>query len=430
MASIQKRPTNKGRTVRWRVVWRQDGKQVPVTLDYHTEAKRLQGLVEACGECWPADEELTRYGFADLIERKVEWLAKHMPLTVASDSSAPQPAGAPEEPRPPAPAVDEMPTFAEYAEKQIARKRGVEGYTKRRYRSNLANHVVPYFGHMRVDVIEYEHMEAWQDAMEAKGLSRKTIANIRGGVIVPTFKAACAMQPGRKPPLIAGNPMDGLELPKGRKKKRDVITTEADIQLYLSCAYEVHPIGADLLMLGMATAMRWGELAGLRVRDIDLAAAELRPSQVLARGSENGDTWELRSYTKSIAGDDRCIPIPPAIVEMLRRLVAGKRLDDLVFTRPGGGPWDHAKFRERVYLPVLAKAQGRGLAKHITPHCLRHSLLTMLADQGVDPKVMQHMAGHESVKTLYDNYIHPTQAQRQAAAAAIGTLLPTFYTAA
>lgn len=428
MATIQKRLLQGGKVTRYRVVWREgggsDGKQIPITFDNHTDAKRFKGLVDANGNCFPSADELTVHGFAVLIPKRAQYGLDE----AAEPAPVPDPAHA--EATSPAEDAREMPTFAEYAEKLIAKKRGVEGYTKRRYRSNLKNHVIPHFGYMRMDEIEYEHMEAWQDAMEVKGLSRKTIQNIRGGVIVPTFKAACAMQAGRKPPLIAGNPMEGLELPKGRRKKRDVITTEADIQLYMTCAYEVHPIGADLLMLGMATAMRWGELAGLRVRDIDLNAAEIRPSQVLARGSEDGDSWELRPYTKSIAGDDRCIPIPPAIVEMLRRLVCGKRLDDLIFTRPGGGPWDHAKFRERVYLPVLGKAQERGLAKHITPHCLRHSLLTMLADNGVDPKVMQHMAGHESMKTLYDNYIRPTQAQRQAAARTISSLLPRFSTAA
>ncbi|GIE28926.1 hypothetical protein Ait01nite_019710 [Actinoplanes italicus] len=42
-----------------------------------------------------------------------------------------------------------------------------------------------------------------------------------------------------------------------------------------------------------------------------------------------------------------------------------------------------------------------------------HRPLTMLASQSVDPKAMQHIAEHESVKTLYDKYIYPTRPQWQ-----------------
>lgn len=154
------------------------------------------------------------------------------------------------------------------------------------------------------------------------------------------------------------------------------------------------------------------------------------PSQVYARGDEDHHRWELREYTKSIAGDEPVIPIPPAIVELLRRRMATRGPDDLVFTAPMGGPWDHARFRERRYLPILKLAQERGLARHITPHALRHSLLTMLADAGTDPKVMQHIAGHESMATLYNNYVRPTKDQRKRAAATVAEKVPMQFLAA
>jgi len=414
VATIEKRPTKGG--TRYRVKWRVGGgraaKQDGETFDAYADAKRFAGLVDANGHRYPPADQLRQYGFGYLVEADSTRFTVELPE--------------PDMPVPALPAIDkpEMPTFMAYALKYIDGLDHVEGYTRRRYRARL-KHVAEHFGDTPIDQIEFEHLQAWQRAMVKKGLSAKTIQNIRGEVIIPVFKAACRPD-GKKPPLIIGNPMDGLRLPPGRSKRRDIITSRKDIELYMQCAYEIDPDAGDLLMVGIATAMRWGDLAGLRVRDIDLEAAEIRPGQVLARGSEEHDRWELRSYTKSIAGDERVIPLSPGIVALLRRRMKGKRPDGLIFTAPMGGHWDHARFRERRYLKILALAQARGLAKHITPHCLRHSLLTMLADEGTDPKVMQHMAGHEHLATTYDTYIRTTKKQRATVATTVGNLIPEF----
>ncbi|MFB4267893.1 tyrosine-type recombinase/integrase [Nonomuraea sp. GTA35] len=54
----------------------------------------------------------------------------------------------------------------------------------------------------------------------------------------------------------------------------------------------------------------------------------------------------------------------------------------------------------------------RGLAKHITPHALRHTVITMLRDGGVAPGIMQLVAGHASYQTTATYSKHHTPAQR------------------
>jgi integrase len=413
VASIETRRSKDGKVTTYRVRWRIAGTNPAEwdgeTFDGKAEAKEFKGLIDAYGQRRPPAEVLLARGFGDRI--------KGVALVAAA---SPEPADAQD-----APAEPSAPMFLEYAEKVIDDLDHVLGYTKKLYRSMLKNHIAPVLGHLRIDEVGYDEVKAWQRRMTAKGLSRKTIANIRGSVIIPVLKAACMPQDnGRKPPLIQGNPVEGLKLPVGRKKRREVITSERDITLYLQCAYEVDPEAGDLLTVAITTGLRWGDLAGLRCRDIDLDEAEIRPTQVLAFGGEDHWRWELREYTKSIAGDERIIPIPPAIVELLRRRMANKKPNDLVFTSPTGRPLDHKRFREARYMPILELAQERGLARHITPHALRHSLLTMLADAGTDPKVMQHIAGHESMATLYNNYVRPTKDQRRKAAATVAQVVP------
>ena len=41
---------------------------------------------------------------------------------------------------------------------------------------------------------------------------------------------------------------------------------------------------------------------------------------------------------------------------------------------------------------------------HVTPHLLRHTYITNLIHEGVDPKTVQYLAGHENSKVTMDIY--------------------------
>src|SRR5205807_8427831 len=46
----------------------------------------------------------------------------------------------------------------------------------------------------------------------------------------------------------------------------------------------------------------------------------------------------------------------------------------------------------------------------VTPHILRHTMLTRLAELGWAPELLQVRAGHASFQQAYDIYIHPSLA--------------------
>ena len=56
-------------------------------------------------------------------------------------------------------------------------------------------------------------------------------------------------------------------------------------------------------------------------------------------------------------------------------------------------------------------------------HELRHSYLSMLAQQGVHPKVMQELAGHYSSQISMDIYTHVTSDMQQEASHIVGGFL-------
>ncbi|MGH3262519.1 MAG: tyrosine-type recombinase/integrase, partial [Trebonia sp.] len=144
------------------------------------------------------------------------------------------------------------------------------------------------------------------------------------------------------------------------------------------------------------TGVRFGELAALRVRRLDFLRRRAAIAEAVA---------EVRG--KSVFGtpkghQERSVPIPVFLVEELAELVAGKEVDDLVFTAPKGGILRLQNFRHSVWEPA-ARSVGLG---ELTPHSLRHTAASLAIASGADVKVVQQMLGHKSATMTLDLYGH------------------------
>jgi integrase len=110
-----------------------------------------------------------------------------------------------------------------------------------------------------------------------------------------------------------------------------------------------------LVLLGVFSSLRWGELAALRRSDIDFQVRIVRVSRQLSEQRGGGFAF---GPPKSDAGQ-RTVAIPEVIAPDLASHVvtyAASGDDGLLFTSPEGAPLRRSNFIRRAWRPALRAA--------------------------------------------------------------------------
>ncbi|MFF5209096.1 tyrosine-type recombinase/integrase [Streptosporangium sp. NPDC000396] len=364
----------------------------------------------------------------------------------------------------------DMPTFEHYARHNYATRLGAAPTQRLVYLTEAERHVFPCFGHLPLDRVtrrvlrewvewmltkpsaRNEHqpspplsdeqaarrwaqtndiavkrtgrvppdvLRQWRDAgsprparSSPKPLSPASVGRVYRGTIKPVFRAAMQQGEDGEPPLLTSSPCDGFRLPPGPVTARAILYGP-EVNIYLQAVHDIDPDTALFIVTEMATGLRWGEIAGLHVSSLDPAGCLIHVTQTYAyllNETTGRRQWQLRPYPKG--KKQRDVPICHELAALLARHAKGKSPGQPLFQGPGGRHIDYANQRNNVLQPALELAHQRGLAKHITPHALRHTMITMLRDGGVAPGVMQLIAGHESYQTTARYSSQHTPAQR------------------
>jgi integrase len=136
--------------------------------------------------------------------------------------------------------------------------------------------------------------------------------------------------------------------------------------------------------------LRWGELAGLRRRRVDLLHKKIVVAEQL---SEVNGALSF-GPPKTDAGR-RTLTLPAFLADEFNAHL-GKWSepgpDGLVFPAPEGGPMRRSNFRRRVWVPTLDQLDLVGLRFHD----LHHSAGTMTAIAGATTKELMARMGHQS----------------------------------
>jgi integrase len=296
---------------------------------------------------------------------------------------------------------------------------GRDARTVERHRELARLHVVPYLGGMRLQQLAPVHLselyarllrEGRRDGRPG-GLAPRTVGHVHR-TVHRALRQAVRWQ------LLARNPASDLELPT--VPKSEMVTLTREQARALLDAAKARPLMYWLVLLGVATGARLGELLALRWADVDLDAGAVRVGR--SRRIVGG-RMEVKP-PKTEAGE-RTVALGPAAVVALKRLrveQAGRRLvlggdydaaADLVICKPDGRPYRP----DAVSTMFRRFVDQAGLPRTVHVHTLRHSAASFLAAAGVPASDVAAQLGHADGGALALRvYVHPLQENRRRAA--------------
>ncbi|WP_438277670.1 tyrosine-type recombinase/integrase [Nitrobacter sp.] len=305
-------------------------------------------------------------------------------------------------------------------------EKGLEPMTVKGYEEHVNLHIVPFIGGRKLAEITVPAVNAFADQLR-KGVRSaemvKRVVRSLGGI----FKEV------RRLSLASTAPTVGIELKlPDRDDPRPVIPTKAELQSIIAGATgRWRPV----ILVAVFCGLRASELRGLRWANVDFEAKQLSLTQ-------RADASHRIGKLKSKAGY-RSIPCPPIVINALRewKLVCPKRdmgkrdangesvkILDLVFPNGLGKVESHSNLIERGLYPILVAAglteprpalnkagkpilDDAGEPKVIVAgkygmHSLRHACASLWIESGYNPKQIQNLMGHSSIKVTFDVYGH------------------------
>ena len=276
--------------------------------------------------------------------------------------------------------------------------RKVRAATLEGYRSKVNHRIVPALGHLRLDRLQPEHVEAFYGELLDEGLSSATVLQMHR-ILSRALKVA--VQRGR----VTRNVCTLVDAPSLERAEVEPLTaTEARALL---AAAEGQRNGARW-SVALALGLRQGEALGLPWDAVDLDAGTLRVRQALQRQAGVG---LVIVEPKSRAGR-RTIMLPMPLVEALRahrleqleeRLAAANVWEEhgLVFAQANGRPVDPGA--DWKAWKALLRAAG---VRDARLHDARHTAATLLLQQGVPARVAMQVLGHSQIGLTLGTYSH------------------------
>ena len=155
-----------------------------------------------------------------------------------------------------------------------------------------------------------------------------------------------------------------------------------------------------IFVLDVVTAVRAGELLGLRWLDF-------RPEpQTLAISSS---LWRGKLGTPKTQASVRIVHIPSSVVELLiahREASIFNRDEDFIFARSDGRPYDQDHLRNMVLYPALLRAGIKREPRAYGFHLFRHTAGSIVHELTSDLKLSQELLAHSHISTTADIYVH------------------------
>jgi integrase len=240
-------------------------------------------------------------------------------------------------------------------------------------------HVEPAWADHRLGDVTHTEVQSWVSKL----------SETRGATTVQRALAVLSgiLDESVRDRRILSSPAKAVKTPR-KVKKPHTYLTHAQVH---ALAREAGSKAAVVLVMAYC-GLRWGEMAALRVMDVDMTRRRLSVEQNAVEVGHKFVVGTPKSHER------RTVPFPELLEAALKAACKDKLPAALVFPAPDG---DFMHNNTRGWFAGAVKRSG---VPRLTPHDLRHTAASLAISAGANVKAVQRMLGHASAAMTLDTY--------------------------
>lgn len=301
-----------------------------------------------------------------------------------------------------------------------------------RVRLHEIGRLLPYFAQLKLrDITRKMYQDALND-LKDQGLSDSTREGINRTARM-IFRKALELE------LIKKDPTEFAYVKKDKKTIEQLEEEEVpkylekeELALFLKTAKQYGLEHDYLAFLILAyTGIRVGELVALKWKDVDFLNHTISITKTYYNPKNNAVEYQLvtpktRKSRRKIVVDEDVIQTLKDHKENQNQVI--KRLDDDYYNKD----FIFAKMERQFGYPIVIKnvrdrmkrlLRMAGLKEELTPHSLRHTHTSLLAEAGVSLEQIMDRLGHTDDQITKNVYLHVTQEMKKEASQKFSELM-------
>jgi len=316
-------------------------------------------------------------------------------------------------------------TFREFSQEWLEMYSSQVKKSTTRIRQHEVNNLLRYFDRIKLkDITKKQYQNALYD-LPKRGFAERTIAGIHGTARM-IFKKAVELEVIKKDPTEYARPPRKVETLEDIEKSDELpkFLEKEELAAFLRLAHDAGLKDDYAIFTLLAyTGIRGGELCALKWSDIDFESRTIKITKTYFNPQNNIKLYELQPpKTRS---SKRIIIVSQKIIKELEKHQARQNKTKM----RNRDVWHDENFVFSVdkhpgypiYLKLIEGRMARilkiaGLNQKLTPHSLRHTHTSLLAEAGVGLEEIMERLGHTDDDTTRRVYLHVTKDMKKEAA--------------